>query len=121
MADLRVLIVGLGHMGLAHGRAYDKIDGYEIVGLCARSAKSRTDLPEAWDHLPRFSDYYEALAALKPDVVSINTWPDTHAAFAIAAFEAGAHVFVEKPLAETVEDAERVVAAAHRHGEWMLV
>ena len=61
MADLRVLIVGLGHMGLAHGRAYDKIDGYEIVGLCARSAKSRTDLPEAWGHLPRFSDYYEAL------------------------------------------------------------
>lgn len=121
MADLRVLIVGLGHMGLAHGRAYDRIDGYEIVGLCARSAKNRTDLPESWSHLPRFSDYHEALAALKPDVVSINTWPDTHAAFAIAAFEAGAHVFVEKPLAETAEDAERVVAAARRHDRKMLV
>ncbi len=56
-------------------------------------------------------------AALKPDVVSINTWPDTHADYAVKAMEAGAHVFVEKPLAETVADAERVVATAQRTGQ----
>ena len=109
---LRVLVVGLGHMGLTHARAYERIDGFALAGLCARSVAVRADLPERWAGLPRFADYGAALAALRPDVVSINTWPDTHAEIAVAAFAAGAHVFVEKPLAETVADAERVVAAA---------
>jgi predicted dehydrogenase len=111
---LRVLLVGLGHMGLSHGRAYEKLDGFEIAGLCARGIAKRDDLPKSWADVPRFADYREALATVKPDVVSINTWPDTHADFAIRAFEAGAHVFIEKPLAETAEDAQRVVDTAHR-------
>jgi predicted dehydrogenase len=118
---LRVLLVGLGHMGMTHGRAYEKIDGFELAGLCARGIAKRDDLPESWAHVPRFADYHEALATLKPDVVSINTWPDTHADFAIKAFESGAHVFIEKPLAETVEDAERVVATARRFGRKLAV
>ncbi len=118
---LRVLLVGLGHMGLSHGRAYEKLDGFEIAGLCARGVAKRDDLPTSWADVPRFADYGEALAAVKPDVVSINTWPDTHADFAIRAFEAGAHVFIEKPLAETAEDAQRVVDTAHRLDRKLVV
>jgi predicted dehydrogenase len=118
---LRVLVVGLGNMGASHARAYDRLDGFELAGLCARSIASRTDLPEAWAQVPRFADYAEALAAVKPDVVSINTWPNTHASFAIRAFEAGAHVFVEKPLAETVEAAQAVVDAAVAHRKKLVV
>ena len=109
---LRVLVVGVGNMGASHARAYDKIDGFELAGLCARTIAKRTDLPERWSNIPRFSKYGEALETLKPDVVSINTWPDTHAKYAIQAFKAGAHVFMEKPIAETVADARKVVAAA---------
>ena len=122
MADsLRVLVVGLGHMGLTHAAAYERLDGFDLAGLCARSVMTRTDLPERWSALPRFADYREALAELRPDVVSINTWPDTHADFAVTAFQAGAHLFIEKPLAETVADAERVVAAARAAGRKMIV
>ena len=122
MADkVRVLVVGLGHMGLSHAKAYHRLDGFELAGLCTRSVKSRTDLPAEYADVPRFEDYGEALATLRPDAVSINTWSDTHADFAVAAMEAGAHVFVEKPLAETVEDAERVVAAAVRTGRKVVV
>jgi predicted dehydrogenase len=117
----RVLVVGLGHMGVTHAKAYDKLDGYELAGLCARSIDNRADIAAAWPNVRRFADYGEALAAIKPDVVSINTWPDTHADFAIRAFQAGAHVFLEKPIAETVEDAERVVAAAKTNGRQLLV
>ncbi|SDR58195.1 Predicted dehydrogenase [Rhizobiales bacterium GAS113] len=109
---LRVLVVGVGNMGASHARAYDKIDGFELAGLCARRIAKRTDLPARWSNVPRFADYGEALETLKPDVVSINTWPDTHADYAIRAFKTGAHVFMEKPIAETVKDAKRVVAAA---------
>ena len=34
---LRVLVVGLGHMGVTHAKAYTRIDGYELAGLCCRS------------------------------------------------------------------------------------
>ena len=116
-----VLVVGLGHMGLSHAKAYHKLDGFELAGLCTRTIKSRGDLPADYADIPRFEDYGQALAELKPDAVSINTWSDTHADFAVAAMEAGAHVFVEKPLAETVEDAERVVATAQRTGRKLVV
>src|SRR5262249_26282437 len=112
IGKLRVLVVGVGNMGASHARAYDEIDGFELAGLCARNIAKRTDLPERWSNLPRFADYRAALETLKPDVVSINTWPDTHADFAVAAFKAGAHVFMEKPIAETVKDAKRGVGGA---------
>ncbi len=74
----------------------------------------RQDAPGGLAGARRYANYEQALAELKPDVVSINTLPDTHADYAIKAMEAGAHVFVEKPLAETVESAEHVVAIAER-------
>ena len=40
-APLRVLLVGLGHMGMTHGRAYHALEGYELAGLCARSIANR--------------------------------------------------------------------------------
>lgn len=123
---LRVLVVGCGHMGKSHARAYHSSPSFEIVGLVSRHDGSREKLNNQLKALPRngvhwpkenpgyalFDQYAEALKATKPDIVSINTYPDTHAEYARMAFAAGAHVFVEKPLAETVIEAEGVVAAA---------
>ncbi|MCW4114240.1 Gfo/Idh/MocA family oxidoreductase [Aurantimonas sp. MSK8Z-1] len=115
---LRVLVAGLGNMGLSHALAYEAIDGFEIAGLVNRSPKA---LPEALaGHVIR-PDFDEALRELAPDVVSICTYSDAHAEQAIAAMEAGAHVFVEKPLATSVADAERVVAAAKANGRKLVV
>lgn len=108
---VRILVVGLGTMGAAHASAYHRDPGFEVVGLCSRAIRSRP-IPEELRAYPLFADWEAALDALAPDAVSINTWPDTHAAFALRALGAGAHVFMEKPLATTEEDAHRVVAAA---------
>ena len=110
---VRILVVGLGHMGASHASAYHRNPGFEIVGLCSRSIRSRS-VPEPLQGYPLFEDYRAALAALRPDAVSVNTWPDTHAAYAIAAMEAGAHVFLEKPIGTTNAEAEAVVATARR-------
>lgn len=112
-APIRVLVVGLGNMGASHASAYHRNPGFEIVGLCSRTLKSKT-IPDELSGYPLFEDYTAALAELKPDAVSVNTWPNTHADYAIAAMEAGAHVFMEKPIATNNEDAERVVATARR-------
>jgi predicted dehydrogenase len=70
---------------------------------------------------PLFDDYYTALAETTPDAVSINTYPDTHEAYAIAALEADCHVFIEKPLADTVAGAERVAAAAKKYNKKLVI
>ncbi len=116
----RVLVVGLGNMGMSHALAYSRIDGFEVAGVCARRIASM-ELPEAIGSAARFADFDEALRAVEPDVVSINTLPDTHGQFAIRSMEAGAHVFVEKPLAESVELAAEVVATARRTGRKLVV
>ena len=120
MMGKRVLVVGLGNMGMSHALAYTRIDGFDVVGVCERNIAQRT-LPEALAGAEHFTIYEDALRTLRPDVVSINTWADTHTDYAIQAMEAGAHVFVEKPLAETVADAERVVAAARKTGRKLVI
>lgn len=115
---IRVLVVGLGNMGRSHALAYHANPAFEIVGLVNRSA---VDLPPELQRYPLSHDYAEALARLKPDLVCVATYSDSHAEYAVAALEAGAHVFVEKPLATTVADAARVVQTAERLGRKLVV
>ena len=109
---IRVLVAGCGNMGASHARAYHRMPEFEIVGLVSRGPASRERLSAELGGRPGFSDYYAALAATRPDAVSINTYPETHGPYARAALDAGCHVFCEKPLAETVEEAQSIVDAA---------
>lgn len=110
---LRVLVVGCGHMGSSHAAAYHDIDGFEIVGLVSRGAHSRERLNETLGNsYPLYSDFKQALKASRPEVVSINTYPDTHEEYALMAFETGSHVFLEKPVAPTIEGSRKVIRAA---------
>ncbi len=120
---IRVLCVGAGHMGRSHALAYHKLPGFRIVGLVTRSAGSRAKLnAELGGGYPEYGDFHAALKATKPDAVSISSYPDTHAEYAVAALDAGCHVFVEKPLAVTVAEAEQIVAKARANGTpvWYL-
>jgi predicted dehydrogenase len=112
MKRVRVLVVGVGNMGLSHARAYAANEGFEIVGLCSRGIDTRSDLKEEFPGVALYNDYAEALAETRPDAVSINTWPDTHAAYARMALNAGCHLFIEKPLASTVSEAQDILALA---------
>ena len=111
-SNIKVLVVGVGRMGQSHALAYQELDGFEVVGLMSRSIRGRNDLPASLAGIPRFEDFDEALAKTKPDAVSINSWPDTHAAYALKAFDAGCHVFMEKPIATNAADAEKIVRRA---------
>jgi predicted dehydrogenase len=110
-------------MGTSHARAYHAMkDDFEIVGLVARGAASRQKLnAEFGGRYAEFSDYAEALARTKPDAVCISTYPETHAAYATMALEAGAHVFLEKPVADNLADCERVLALAKRLNRKLVV
>ncbi len=109
---MRVLVAGLGNMGRSHALAHHAHPDVQIAALVNRS---EVDLPDALQGYPLRTDFHAALAEFAPDLVVIATYSDSHADYAIAAMEAGAHVFVEKPLATTAEDAQRVVDTATRH------
>ena len=114
---MRVVVAGLGNMGRSHALAYHKHPEAEIVGLVNRS---EVELPEDLRSYPRFSSFEVGLAQ-GPDLVCIATYSDSHADYAIAAMETGADVFIEKPLATTVEDAKRVVEAAVRLNRKLVI
>jgi predicted dehydrogenase len=118
---LRVLVVGCGNMGSSHAIAYHNIDGFEICGLVSRGKSKELLNEKIGNKYALFNDMDEAMNATKPDAVCISTYPDTHESFALKAFEKGCHVFIEKPLADTVEGAERVVAAAKKANKKLVV
>ncbi|HEX2911310.1 MAG TPA: Gfo/Idh/MocA family oxidoreductase [Chloroflexia bacterium] len=127
---LRVVVVGAGDMGLRHALAWrelrartnGEIEG-ELVGLVddapARLEAAR-DLFRLSDST-LFSDYQEAIASARPDVVSVCVPTAFHTTVGLVAIEHGAHVLIEKPLALTLEQADSVISAAERQGVLLAV
>lgn len=118
---INILVIGCGNMGTSHARAYHKLDDFKIVGLVSRGPESRERLSKELGGIDTYGNVDEALDTTKPDAVCISTYPGTHAEYSIKALEAGAHVFVEKPIAETVEDAEAIVQAANKANKKVIV
>lgn len=121
MNKIRILVVGCGNMGASHARAYHDSPEFDIVGLVSRGGSKQVLQDNLGANYELFEDYEEALKLTKPDAVCISTYPDTHEDYAIKAFEAAAHVFIEKPLADTVIGAARVIEAAKKARKKLVV
>lgn len=119
--SVRVLVVGCGNMGASHAMAYHTNNGFEICGIVSTGKSKEVLNAKLGGGYPLFSSYKEALKKTKPDAVCISTYPDTHESFAIQALNNGCHVFIEKPLADTVAGAERVKAAAIKANKKLVV
>jgi predicted dehydrogenase len=120
-AAVSVGIVGLGYWGPNLARNFAAIPGCEVAYLCdadelARDRVSRT-LPAARPT----ADLDDLLADPDLDAIVLATPVLTHADLAVRVLEAGKHCFVEKPLAQSAADAERVVAAAQRTDRRLMV
>lgn len=112
-----VLIVGVGNMGVSHALAHHRNPASRIVGIVNRSGRA---LPPELMSYPQFARFDAGLAT-RPDLVVISTYTDSHAPLSIKAMQAGAHVFVEKPLAPSVADAARMVETAKATGRKLVV
>jgi predicted dehydrogenase len=121
IADLRVLVVGCGNMGASHAQAYHTLAGFEICGIVSTGESKKVLNDKLGGGYLLFDDVEKALVVTKPDVVCISTYPDTHESFAAMALENGCHVFIEKPLASTVEGAERLAVLAKKVNKKLVV
>jgi predicted dehydrogenase len=113
--------VGLGYWGPNLARNLAAIAGCEVTWLCDASEPARVRTAEALPGARTTADITELLRDPELDAVALATPVPTHAELAVAVAEAGKHCFVEKPLATTVADAERAVAAAERAGKTLMV
>jgi predicted dehydrogenase len=95
-----------------HLAALHDLADVELVGVCDVDAARAAEAASAWG-VPAFSDHGSLFDTQQPDVVHICTPHDQHAAVAVEAVERGVHVVLEKPVAHTLAEAEKV-AAAHR-------
>lgn len=108
-------------MGISHALAYHALKEFEICGLVSKGNSKEVLNAKLGGGYPLYNDYHEALKDSRPDAVCISTYPDTHEEYALAALEAGCHVFLEKPIADSVEGAERVAEAARRLNRKLVV
>ena len=108
-------------MGASHAQAYHTLEGVEICGLVSPGKSKEVLNAKLGGGYALYDNYNEALQATKPDAVCISTYPDTHESYAIQALESGCHVFIEKPLADTVAGAERVAEAARKAKKKLVV
>jgi predicted dehydrogenase len=113
---LRVAVVGAGWMGVAHLRAYAARPDVRIVGLVTRSPERAAELAARFGVEATFDDVATMLDTVRPDGISVTTMEHEHVEPACLALERGIGVLVEKPMATTIEGAERIVATAERTG-----
>jgi predicted dehydrogenase len=109
---LRLAIIGCGKIADQHLLAFRRIDGCEVVALCDRELLMANQLGERFGVAACFADAVEMLRATKPDVVHITTPPQGHFSLAKLCFEAGAHVYLEKPFTVTAAEAEELISLA---------
>lgn len=113
---VRAAVVGLGKLGLAHTAVLSMVPGVRIVGLTDTLPAGGKSVRGMGFLAPFYPTLEQLLAEAKPDAVWVCTPPHAHEPVARACVEAGAAVFVEKPLAQSVESAERLAELARRPG-----
>jgi predicted dehydrogenase len=120
---MKVLVAGVGGMGASHALGYTNTPGFQVAGfVVARNVERAKKLAALLKlSIPVYTDYYKAMAEVKPDIVSINTLVDTHKDYSIHAMRQGCHVFMEKPIARTVAEAEEVARVVKETGRKLVI
>jgi UDP-N-acetylglucosamine 3-dehydrogenase len=120
MKTLRAAVIGVGAMGSNHARIYSQAEAVELAGVCdmnPRLAKSTGSKYKC----KSYTNPDRLLADEKPDIVTVATPTQTHHNVVMSAIESGAAVLVEKPIADTVENAREMIDAARSANVKLMV
>ncbi len=115
---MRAAVIGVGHLGKHHARILSTLPGVTLVGVVDTNAERAAKI--AADHGTRaFSDWRDLAGKVDAAVIAVPT--EAHAEVAVPLIESGIHALVEKPLASTVEEADRLINAARDGGVVLAV
>ena len=119
--EIRMGVVGLGYWGPNLARNFASLPGVELAWCCDASADARELVAQRFPATRVTAQLDELLDDARLDAVVVATPVPTHARLAVRALQAGKHCFVEKPLAQSVPDAEHALAAARASGRLLMV
>ncbi len=117
---IKAAILGAGGISEFHLKGLRRLPYVDIVGVADMNEARARELADRFA-VPHSFPSLAALLAARPDVVHVLTPPDAHAENVIEALRGGCHVLVEKPLATSVEDCDRIAAAAEQAGKSVCV
>lgn len=115
---IRVAVIGVGYLGNFHAQKYAKIEGAELVGVTDADAERANEVAAA-NGTKAFASHTELLG--KVDAVSIVTPTESHYRLGMEFLQAGADVLIEKPIANSVQEAGELVRAAESAGRILQV
>ena len=130
---IRIGIAGIGFMGMIHFLAAQQLRGARVAAICSRdpasvpaigrafAATSARRRPDDLGGVRSFESFRDLIADPAIDMIDICTPTAQHADMAVAAVQAGKHVLVEKPIALTLRDADRMLSAAKSANRQLLV
>ncbi|MBZ5595218.1 MAG: NAD-dependent epimerase/dehydratase family protein [Acidobacteriia bacterium] len=117
---LRAGIAGAGYVSAYHIRAVQSLDFAEVVAIADVDLQRAREVAGRF-HIPAACGSLEEMRAASPDMIHVLTPPGLHCDLAVRALEMGCHVMVEKPMANTVEECDRMITAARRNGRTLTV
>jgi predicted dehydrogenase len=119
--EVRVGVIGLGYWGPNLARNFASLAGCELAWCCDADAQARERIAARFPGTRLAAELDQLLADPELDAIVIATPVPTHAELAVKVLSAGKHCFVEKPLAQSVADAERAVVAAQKADRVLMV
>ncbi len=121
MSDLRFGLIGCGLWGAHHAKAIERAPGAVLAAIAERSEESRTAAKAAHPDAAIYDDYRAVIERDDIDVVDCVLPSHLHYEVGVAALEAGKHVFLEKPMAISIEHCDELVALAEKRGKVLAV
>ena len=115
MKKLGVAVVGTGFWGRNHARVYKELESTELVAICDKDAERAKAIAKQFG-VKAYTNSSRMLRNKEVEAVSVCTWSTSLAKEALKALRAGKHVLVEKPMATTTKQAEKLVATAEENG-----
>jgi len=117
--QLRAGVIGVGAMGKNHARLYSQLEGVELVGVADANESLAVSVAQSYG-CKAYGDYRDLLGQ-KLDILSVVVPTTLHKQVALDAIRAGANVLVEKPIADTVENADALIKAARENKVKLMV
>ena len=121
MDKIRYGVIGAGFFGEKHIEVLSTLPNVDVAGVCRRSVQPLKEIAEKYNIPNTYTDYKELLANKDIDAVSIVTHAKDHLEPTIAAIEAGKHVFLEKPMALTTAECDKIIDCAEKTDKFFMV
>jgi len=117
---MKVAVIGAGSMGRNHIRVLSQLDGVDLVAIADIDKKAVQEISSKYK-IKGYIDYVKLMASEKPEAVSIVVPTSLHHQIALDAIKKGIHVFVEKPIAASLKEADSLIQEANKAGVKLMV